>query len=326
MPSMVEIKNLQKKFKDNVILDDINLTIEKNDIFGLLGVSGAGKSTLLRCINGLEQFQSGHLKVDSVAVNNLPEQEIRTFRKDIGMIFQQFSLLERSDVYDNIAFPMRCWQYSEADIDRRVRDLLELVELTDKIHAKPRELSGGQKQRVAIARALSLKPKLLLCDEATSSLDPKITASILQLLRKINQELDVTIIVVTHQMEVVKQVCNNMAILSRGKLKSVGRVADIFIDNPPVLEELLGGTTLEALPDQGINLQITNKDNQSNDTLLSDLAINTQVKYSLVWGGLDKYKDDVVGIFIININNEDEETMVNYLNNNHIEWRRVNNG
>ena len=320
---MIEINNLRKSFNDNLILDNINLTIEKNDIFGLLGVSGAGKSTLLRCINGLEKFDQGSLKVDGIEVKNQSEKEMRKFRKDIGMIFQHFSLLERNNVYENVALPMKCWGYSNAEIDKRVKDLLELVELKDKIHSKPRELSGGQKQRVAIARALTMNPKLLLCDEATSALDPSITTSILQLLKKINQELKVTIIVVTHQMNVVKQVCNNMAILSKGKMEAVGKVEDIFFDNPPVLEELLGSSRLENYPSQGINIEIVARNDASRDTILAELAIATKVKYSVVWGGLDKYRDKILGYFVINIQEHDKEKVTHYLSENHVEWREV---
>ena len=171
---MIEISNLQKCYGDIKVLRDINVEIHKEDIYGLLGVSGAGKSTLLRCINGLESYEGGSLKVNGVEVKDLNEKELREFRKNIGMIFQQFSLLERKTVYENVALPMNCWGYKKQDIDKKVKELLNLVELGDKLNSKPRELSGGQKQRVAIARALTLNPQILLCDEATSSLDPAV--------------------------------------------------------------------------------------------------------------------------------------------------------
>ena len=323
MQAMIEIDNLRKSFGDELVLDNISLTIEKNDIFGLLGVSGAGKSTLLRCINGLEKFEQGSLKVDGIEVKGLSGEEMKEFRKDIGMIFQNFSLLERSNVYDNIALPMKCWGYSNAEIDKRVKELLELVELEEKIHSKPRELSGGQKQRVAIARALTMNPKLLLCDEATSALDPSITTSILRLLRRINQELEVTIIVVTHQMNVVKQVCNNMAILSKGKVESIGKVEDIFIDNPPILEELLGGSTFVNYPSQGVNIEIMQRHENLKNNILSELTIATNVEYVVVWGGLDKYRDKVLGSFVINIKESGKEKVINYLDEKQVEWREL---
>ncbi|BAQ13456.1 methionine ABC transporter ATP-binding protein [Clostridium botulinum] len=320
---MIEISNLQKFYGDTKVLRDINVEIDKGDIYGLLGVSGAGKSTLLRCINGLESYEAGSLKVNDVEVKNLNEKELRAFRKNIGMIFQQFSLLERKTVYENVALPMECWGYKKQDIDKKVKELLELVELGDKIKSKPKELSGGQKQRVAIARALTLDPQILLCDEATSALDPSITNSILQLLKKINRELGITIVVVTHQMNVVKQVCNKMAILSKGNLEAKGRVEDIFLDKPKVLEELLGELEYNVIPKQGVNIEIIERENIQKSSLLSSLAIDTKVKYSLVWGGTDKYRDKILGAFVINIKEDDKLKITNYLNEKHIEWREV---
>ncbi|EKS4342309.1 methionine ABC transporter ATP-binding protein [Clostridium sporogenes] len=320
---MIEISNLQKFYGDTKVLRDINVEIDKGDIYGLLGVSGAGKSTLLRCINGLESYEAGSLKVNDVEVKKLNEKELRAFRKNIGMIFQQFSLLERKTVYENVALPMECWGYKKQDIDRKVKELLELVELGDKIKSKPRELSGGQKQRVAIARALTLDPQILLCDEATSALDPSITNSILELLKKINKELGITIVVVTHQMDVVKQVCNKMAILSKGNLEAKGKVEDIFLDKPKVLEELLGELKDNVIPKKGINIEIIERENIQKGSLLSSLAIDTKVKYSLIWGGTDKYRDKILGSFIINIKNDDKSKIINYLNEKHIEWREV---
>ncbi|HDK7173780.1 TPA: methionine ABC transporter ATP-binding protein [Clostridium botulinum] len=320
---MIEISNLQKFYGDTKVLRDINVEIDKGDIYGLLGVSGAGKSTLLRCINGLESYEAGSLKVNDVEVKNLNEKELRAFRKNIGMIFQQFSLLERKTVYENVALPMECWGYKKQDINKKVKELLELVELGDKINSKPRELSGGQKQRVAIARALTLDPQILLCDEATSALDPSITNSILELLKKINKELGITIVVVTHQMNVVKQVCNKMAILSKGNLEAKGKVEDIFLDKPKALEELLGKLKDNVIPKKGINIEIIERENIQKGSLLSSLAIDTKVKYSLIWGGTDKYRDKILGSFIINIKNDDKSKIINYLNEKHIEWREV---
>ncbi len=173
---------------------------------------------------------------------------------------------------------------------KKVKELLELVELRDKINSKPRELSGGQKQRVAVARALTLEPKILLCDEATSALDPNITNSILELLRKINKELGITMVVVTHQMNVVKQVCNEMAILSKGNVGAKGKVEDIFLDKPKALEELLGESYYNVTPKDGTNIEIIEREDAQEGILLSELAIATGAKYSLVWGGMDKYR------------------------------------
>lgn len=320
---MIEISNLQKCYGNIKVLDDINVNIKNQDIYGLLGVSGAGKSTLLRCINGLESYEQGSLKVDGVEVKDLNEKELREFRKNIGMIFQHFSLLERKNVYENVALPMRCWGYKGNDIERKVKELLDLVELGDKIKAKPRELSGGQKQRVAIARALTLNPKILLCDEATSALDPNITNSILELLTKINKELGITMVVVTHQMNVVKQVCNEMAILSKGKLEAKGKVEDIFLDKPKVLGELLGESKYNILPQKGINIEVIERNEIKRGSSLAELAIATGVKYSIVWGGLDKYRNQVLGSFVINIDKDDKVKVINFLNEQKIEWREI---
>ena len=237
---MIEINHLCKSFGALEVLKDISLTVKTGEIYGLVGRSGAGKSTLLRCINGLENYDSGSLKIDGTEIRDLSKQEIRELRKGIGMIFQQFSLIERRSVYQNVALPMKCWKYDKDRIDKRVHALLELVDIADKINDRPSVLSGGQKQRVAIARALALDSNLLLCDEATSALDPKTTQSVLRLLRDINQKLGLTIIVVTHQMEVVREVCDTISILENGKIAASGTVKDIFLQKPPSLMTLLG--------------------------------------------------------------------------------------
>jgi len=312
---MIEIKGLKKSFGGLNVLEDITFTIEENDIFGLMGVSGAGKSTLLRCINGLEKFDEGSLKVKGIEVKDIP--------KNVGMIFQHFSLLERDNVYNNIAFPMKCWGYSKSEIEKRVIELAGLVELSDKLSSKPRELSGGQKQRVAIARALSMQPKILLCDEATSALDPNITGSILELLKKINRDLNVTIVVVTHQMEVLKSICNNAVIMSSGRIATSGRVEDIFIDRPPVLYDLLGKSAQRRQSESGVEIEIIRRKDNQNSRGLSELTKETGVVFSLVWGGLDDYGDKLLGSFIINIDEKDKAEVIRFLDARGIEWRYV---
>lgn len=237
---MIEIQNLCKSFGSLEVLKNISLTINDGEIYGLVGRSGAGKSTLLRCINGLESYDSGSLKINGEEVREKSKSEIRALRRDIGMIFQQFSLIGRRTVYQNVALPMKCWKMSKEQQDRRVRELLELVQISDKINERPGTLSGGQKQRVAIARALTMEPKILLCDEATSALDPKTTHSVLELLRDINRKLHLTIVVVTHQMEVVRDVCDTISILEDGRISAAGEVHDIFLQKPESLQHLLG--------------------------------------------------------------------------------------
>jgi len=237
---MIEINNLCKSFGSLEVLKNISLTVQTGEVYGIVGRNGAGKSTLLRCINGLEPYQSGSLKIDGTEVKDLGKDQIRELRKGIGMIFQQFSLIERRSVYKNVALPMKCWKYDNAAIDKRVRELLELVDLSEKINDRPSTLSGGQKQRVAIARALAMDSHILLCDEATSALDPKTTQSVLRLLREINEKLGLTIIVVTHQMEVVREVCDTISILENGKIAAAGGVKEIFLQKPQALMTLLG--------------------------------------------------------------------------------------
>lgn len=226
---MIEIAHLTKQWDESsVVLKDSNLSINDGEIFALVGRSGAGKSTLLRCINGLTSYQNGSLKVNGREVREMTEMELREFRRDIGMIFQQFSLLERESVFNNVALPMRCWKYSKDDINQKVTSLLKLVGLEDKADVRPRNLSGGQKQRVAIARALANDPNVLLCDEATSALDPQTTKAILQLLKHLNETLGITVVIITHEMAVVKEICHRVAVMEHGKVVESGEVFNIF--------------------------------------------------------------------------------------------------
>lgn len=206
---MIAIRNVTKEFDVNkqkvTALSDVNFTIEKGDIFGIIGFSGAGKSTLLRMINALEVPTSGHVEIDGVNINGLSFNELRKVRKRIGMVFQQFNLLNAKSVYDNVAIPLILNKVPKSEIDNKVKTLLDFVDLGDKANAYPGELSGGQKQRVGIARALATDPSILLCDEATSALDPDTTESILQLLERVNRELGVTVVIVTHEIDVIQK-------------------------------------------------------------------------------------------------------------------------
>ncbi len=229
---MIEIKQLNKVFYqgDKAInaLSDINLTIEQGTIFGVIGSSGAGKSTLIRCVNLLERPSNGQVIVDGVDLTTLSNQKLTLARRKIGMIFQHFNLLSSRTVFDNVALPLELANTNKATIKTKVTELLALVGLEDKHQSYPANLSGGQKQRVAIARALASDPKVLLCDEATSALDPATTHSILELLQEINRKLNLTILLITHEMDVVKRICSEVAIIGDGKLVEQGSVGDIF--------------------------------------------------------------------------------------------------
>ena len=232
---MIEIRNLSKTFSSGenqvAALADVNLTIPDGEIYGVIGLSGAGKSTLVRCINLLERPSAGQVIVDGQDLTAMSPRQLRQARKSISMIFQGFNLLMQRTALDNICFPLELSGVKKAEARKRARELLELVELPDKAEAYPIQLSGGQKQRIAIARALASNPKVLLCDEATSALDPKTTQSILQLLKELNRKLGVTVVVITHEMRVVEQICNRVAILDGGQIRETGPVSEVF-SNP----------------------------------------------------------------------------------------------
>ena len=319
---MIKINNVYKSFNGVEVLKDITLEIKKGEVFGLVGHSGAGKSTLLRCINGLENYDSGIIIVNQYEeVKELGNRSIRSFRKNLGMIFQHFSLLERRNVYDNVALPLECWGYSKDDIDKRVSELLELVGLADKKKSKPRQLSGGQKQRVAIARALALNPDILLCDEATSALDPNTTKSILALLRDINEKLGITIVIVTHQMEVVKEICQRVAIMEGGQVIAVGKTEDLFLKNSKALKALIGEE--EILPSEGINIRLFFPKDNSNDSIITAMARELNIDFSIVWGKLERFRDDVLGSLVINIKEKQKDEVIKYLKSKNMQWEVI---
>ena len=284
---MIRIKGVNKYFGNTQVLKNINVEINKGEIFGLVGHSGAGKSTLLRCINGLESYEDGSITVNNKEIKDLTSKELREFRKDLGMIFQHFSLLERLNVYENVALPLECWGYSKEEINKKVDELLRLVGLENKAKNKPKHLSGGQKQRVAIARALALDPKILLCDEATSALDPKITKDILALLSKINKELGITIVIVTHQMEVIKEVCERVALLDGGKIQVEGKAEDLFLKPGSSLKKFLGEEEDTTLPNEGVNIRIFFPADCSENAIITKMARELNIDFSIVGGKHD---------------------------------------
>jgi D-methionine transport system ATP-binding protein len=319
------MNNLQKYYGEIKVLKNINLTINDGEIYGLVGRSGAGKSTLLRCINGLEKYDSGSLKIDGYEIKQHSDTEIRKFRKNIGMIFQNFSLMERKTVYQNIALPMECWGYKKDDIDKRVKELLKLVDIEEKVWEKPRVLSGGQKQRVAIARALSLNPKILLCDEATSALDPKTTKSILLLLKKINEAFGIAIVFVTHNMSVVRQICHKVSILEDGEIMANGTVSSVFLNQPQSLKNLLGEEIEEIIPENGTNIKIKYTENSVNSRILSNMVSELDVGFAIASAKLEQYRDAVLGSIVINVNEEDVKVVVKYLTDLGVKWEVLNN-
>ncbi len=228
----IEVRHLYKKFEQKGVtveaLSDISLTVEQGDIYGIIGMSGAGKSTLVRCLNFLEKPTEGQVLIEGQELGALTEKELRGQRSDIAMIFQNFNLLMQKSVLDNVCFPMQIQGKKKKEARERARELLKTVGLSEKEKAYPAQLSGGQRQRVAIARALASDPKILLCDEATSALDPQTTASILSLLKEINEKLGITIVIITHQMSVVREICTHVAIMKDGQVAEKGLVTEIF--------------------------------------------------------------------------------------------------
>ena len=245
---MIELSGLTKSFDGHIALSDINLFVQEGEIFGIIGKSGAVKSTFLRCINLLERPDCGEVCIDAVNITKLGPKELRQARHKTGMIFQHFNLLNSKTVYDNIALPMRIQGIDETTICNKIHELLPLVELGNKMLAYPEQLSGGQKQRVAIARALSCSPKILLCDEATSSLDPETTDAILDLLKKINRLYGITIVLITHEMDVVKRICHRLAVMEAGVIIENTALANVFSNKNSLARKMLYAQLSPALP------------------------------------------------------------------------------
>lgn len=318
---MIVLNDVRKSFGDLEVLKGISITIQDHQIYGIIGQSGAGKSTLLRCINGLEDFQSGSITVDDEPVRIEDQKKLHLLQKKMGMIFQNFNLLNRLDVYDNVALPMKFWgiKTKTPEAKEKIKGLLKLVGLEDKIHARPSELSGGQKQRVAIARALVLDPQILLCDEATSALDPGITREILALLQQINREMGITIIVVTHQMEVVKQICERVAFIKDGTVIAEGKPEELFVKPKKEVKAFLQEES-GHLPEDGINIQLFFTDESSDEPVITMMARDLGIDFSICWGKLEDFRSSVYGSLVININEKDKEEVLAYLDGKQVLW------
>ena len=317
---MIKIIGLEKKYGEHTVLKDIHMNITKGTIYGIAGKSGVGKSTLLRCINGLETYDKGQIIVDEKDLNTLTPKEMKVLKSNMGMVFQQFVLLNRATVYDNIALPMRSWKKSSTEIDKKIKELVELVGIADKLYEKPPRLSGGQKQRVAIARALSLNPSVLLCDEATSALDPNTAKSIIHLLNEINDELKITIIMVTHQMSVVKSACKEMAIMEDGRVAVTGTVKEIFMAQPDALSRLIGKEEI-VTPGNGITIKIILSDEISYQPIITKLAKETGIDFLVTGGQMEQYRDQMMGTLYINVRPEDMKDITAYLNAKKVTWK-----
>lgn len=318
---MIELKHINKIYGHFKALDDINLSIEDGDIFGIIGQSGAGKSTLIRCINMLEPPTTGEVLVNGKDMTTLSQRELREERKKIGMIFQHFNLLSGRTVYENVAFPLELCHISKEEKDKRIMDILELVGLTPYRDKYPAQLSGGQKQRVGIARAIVSNPSVLLSDEATSALDPETVKSILQLLKDINKKLGITIIMITHQMEIIKEIARHVAVIEGGKIIEQGTVVDLFT-NPQTetLQNFVGSVMSSEYPEQlsHMNLQKEKKNpddltvmalsfrgDVTNEPIIANLIKKFNVDVSILYGSIDYIQNVCFGKLIITISGND---------------------
>ncbi|AXB82532.1 methionine ABC transporter ATP-binding protein [Megasphaera hexanoica] len=314
---MITFENITKTYggKTHVqALKGISLTIHDGEIFGIIGKSGAGKSTLVRCINMLEKPTTGKVIIDDKELTAMSDSQLRAERKNIGMIFQHFNLLSSRTVFDNIAFPLELAGASKEVIRSKVDSLLELVGLTDRQFNYPSQLSGGQKQRVGIARALASDPKILLCDEATSALDPQTTKSILELLKDINKRLGITIVIITHEMAVIKEICDRVAVIEGGVIKEQGRVIDVFtnpqsetmkefvksvinMELPEGIKKL--GVTNQPSPDRDMLVRFRFKGAATNEPLVVNVARKFNLDVSVLYGNIDYIQDVPFGYLIV---------------------------
>ncbi|NWO19967.1 methionine ABC transporter ATP-binding protein [Leptotrichia sp. oral taxon 223] len=353
MDSLIKIRNLVKKYRLNngqelLAVNNVNLDIVQGDIYGIMGLSGAGKSTLIRLLNRLEEPTSGeifvkHEVIDKKGKKSLGYEDknildfnirlLREYRKKTGMIFQHFNLLNSRNVADNVAFPLKIARWNKKDINRRVDELLEIVGLSDKKLSYPEQLSGGQKQRVAIARALANNPQLLLSDEATSALDPRTTNSILELLKDINKKFGITIILITHQMEVIKKICNKAAIMSDGEIIEKGETKEIFLNPKTELaKEFVQNISHEEFRTEEeiknreentgkLRLRLKYNEEQVNESYITKIIRKYDVEVNILGGFIDKVGDIIVGNLLIEIsaNEEKAKDIIEWLKENKID-------
>ena len=322
MSGIIEIRQLSKTFgagdKQVAALQNVNLDIQKGEIFGIIGLSGAGKSTLVRCINLLERPDEGAVLFHGEDLMKLPAKELRKRRRIISMIFQSFNLLDQRTALDNICFPLELAGISRKEAKQRARALLETVGLPDKAGAYPVQLSGGQKQRIAIARALASDPEVLLCDEATSALDPQTTDSILKLLQKINRERGITVIIITHQMSVIEQICHRVAILDAGQVAEIGPVEEIF-SNPqtPAGRRLVSPDVALPVSDwEGPMARIAFNGNMTEEPIIASLAMDKHIKVSILGADTRNVDGKAFGTMLISLPEDEDQrkTVMDYLN------------
>ena len=344
---MILLKNLSKTYNTKAgeveALKDVTLNIKKGEIYGIIGFSGAGKSTLVRCINFLEKPTNGEVIVDGKDLGTLSNKELREERKKIGMIFQHFNLMRSRTVFENIAYPLKGKGYSKEEINKKVNDLLKLVELEDKAKVYPSELSGGQKQRVGIARALANDPKVLLCDEATSALDPQTTKSILRLLKEVNKKFGITIVIITHEMQVVKEICTRAAVMENGRVVEEGNIFKIFsepkekitknfIDSTSLLTNIYDlikeeSSVVDIKENEKI-LKLKYLENSTSEPIISIVSREFNVDTSIIFGNIEIIQDMPLGGLIVIIRGEEAQVnkVIAYLKENKVEVEVIKDG
>ncbi|WP_304331477.1 methionine ABC transporter ATP-binding protein [Brachyspira innocens] len=331
---MIVLENVSKIFKTEKnkqlnAVNNVSLKIEKGEIYGIIGFSGAGKSTLVRCINLLERPTSGKVYIDGEEITALKPRELRQKRKKIGMIFQQFNLFASRTVFKNVAYPLRYRGLSKDEIEKKVMSLLELVDIKEKAYVYPSQLSGGQKQRVAIARALANDPQILLCDEATSALDPQTTSSILKLLKKLNENLGITIVVITHEMNVVKELCHRVAVMNKGNLIEEGDIFEVF-SHPKnkITQDFIDTTSnlskIYTLVEEKDNItkikagecivRLKYKKESVGEALVSYVSRKFNVDLNIIFGNVEIIDDSLLGGLVVIMHEKEKGGITNTLN------------
>ncbi len=329
---MINLINVSKTFSNQVeAVKNVSLQIKDEQVFGIIGYSGAGKSTLIRLINLLEKPDQGNVIFDGVDLTKLSQKELRESRKRIGMIFQRFNLFKSKTVFENVRYPLENTGMTKIEMKTRVLELLDLVGLSDKVISYPSQLSGGQMQRVGIARALANNPRVLLCDEATSALDPQTTKSILKLLKDLNKKLKLTLVIITHQMAVVKDICDEVAIMDQGQVIEQGPILEVFYnpkneitnqfvhsaDNFEKLEEYISRNEFQLLPGETL-VQLSYSSKNTQDALISNIISNYGVKVNILFGNIELIGNNPIGWLVVVISGENTQTSLDYLKANNV--------
>jgi D-methionine transport system ATP-binding protein len=336
---IIEVKQISKSYKNGDshvhALHDVSLVVEKNDIYGIIGLSGAGKSSLIRSLARLVTTSSGQILFHGQDISQMNESSLRNYRKKIGMIFQHFNLLSSRTVAGNIAYPLEISNVPKEEQEKRIDELLSLVGLTDKKHIYPSKLSGGEKQRVGIARALANHPEVLLCDEATSALDPQTTRDILNLIKNIHKKFGITIVLITHEMDVVKQICNKVAVLEKGNIIEQGMVSDVFADPHHATTKNFLQKTSHDIPEDFFKstdpnrklLRLSFKGKTANEPIISTLVRKFDVDANILFGWIDRLQNVMVGTLIIELTGKPDGIAggLKFLQDNHVHYEVLEN-